>query len=279
LDRGVIQVLTPSRTLEEIREKDKRLREFQAFTAQNRDFSFLEYLKQARHEDPMETGDEILAQLRGRRFESNRGPKSAGVAAGEILLCLIHDWLSREWEIDQALDRLAGQEKALAGIMEEGFEFSGDWNVSATIFTTSGDAELVCPSALQAWIELQKRLSPNAPVMLTNQRWIRQDRYRTNPEEAATVSVPLPQWTVAAPSSRLKDIDAWAAIGLLQPIRKIFRGREAGEALGKKQADDLLAALKALALPDPGRYLLTFPPFPDPDHETRGSLFLLSRKF
>ena len=63
---GLIQVLSPERTAEEIRQKDRRLREFQTFVAQNPDFSFLEYLKQVKPGKHLETRDEILDLLRGK---------------------------------------------------------------------------------------------------------------------------------------------------------------------------------------------------------------------
>ena len=75
LAENLIQVLSPDRTPEEIRQKDKSLREFQTFVAQNPDFSFLEYLKQVKPGEHLESRDEILNILRGNPTKHGRRRK------------------------------------------------------------------------------------------------------------------------------------------------------------------------------------------------------------
>jgi hypothetical protein len=275
LDRGMIQVLTPSRTPEEIREKDRRIREFRTFAAQNPDFSFLEYLKQAAPAEPLETRDEILEQLRGGSPGSGRVESSSKGAAGEMLLCLIHDWLSQQWEIDRSLDRVAGQEKALAGIMEAGFEFSGDWTIPGSAFVAPAEAELVCPPALEAWKKLKEELAPGAPLGLTTQKWVWRERYLLDPEDDATRSISLPGRLVRSIESFAEDLQSGSATGTLQRLRTIFRELAQGSQPFRPLAEDLQIALRDLSPPEPGRYALVPPPPDNPGSETKCPLFLL----
>ncbi|MBI5583070.1 MAG: hypothetical protein HY892_04545 [Deltaproteobacteria bacterium] len=277
LDRKVLQVLTPSRTAEEIREKDRRLREFRAFVTQNPDFSFLETLKQSVPAEPLETRDEILEQLRGGSPVSGRNEGFPREDAGGILLCLIHDWISQQWEIDRSLDRFASQEKALAEIMEAGFEFSGDWTAPGTAFVAPADPELVCPPALEAWRKLKEQLAPAAPFRLTTQQWVWKDQYHLDPEDAPSPALSLPGWVFASVEAFLGASASWTAAGLLQPIRRMFWELASGSSSGT--VEDLQGALKTLALPEAGRYVLTFPPFPGPASGGLEPLLLLRQTF
>ena len=127
LAEGLIQVLAPERTLEEIRQKDRRLREFQRFVAQNPDFSFLEYLRQVKPGEHLESRDEILDLLRGKPSKPREAEEPRKELEGDLLLCIVHDWLNKEWEIDLSLDQFGEQELGLARIMDESPEFSSDW--------------------------------------------------------------------------------------------------------------------------------------------------------
>ena len=87
LAEGLIQVLAPDRTPEEIRQKDRRLREFQTFVAQNPDFSFLEYLRQVKPGEHLESRDEILDLLRGKPIKTpGGGGTSESVGRGLVPL-------------------------------------------------------------------------------------------------------------------------------------------------------------------------------------------------
>jgi hypothetical protein len=275
MDRGLLQVHTLPRTPEEIREKDRKIREFQAFVSQNPDFSFLEYLRQSHHEEPLETRDEILAHLRGGAPKTDRVRESPGEPAGDILLCLIHDWISQQWEIDRSLDRLADQEKALAGIMEAGFEFSGDWSAPGSSFVASADPELYCPPALLAWKSLKEQLAPKASVMVTTQKWVWQDRYRLDPDDPSVPSLPLPGWADASVESFQQDIHSWTSAGSLQPVRQMFGELALGSPPDGQKVKGLQTALEAFALSGPGRYRLVLPPLPSPETEVKEALFLL----
>jgi hypothetical protein len=274
-ERGLIQVLTSPSSPEEIREKDRKIREFQAFVSQNPDFSFLEYLRQSHHPEPLETRDEILTQLRGGTPKMNRVRESPGDPAGDILLCLIHDWISQQWEIDRSLDRLADQEKALAGIMEAGFEFSGDWAAPGSSFVASADPELYCPPALLAWKKLEERLAPKASGMITTQKWVWKDLYRLAPDDPSVPSLPLPGSVHASAESFQQDIHSWNSAGLLRPIRQMLGELTLGSLPDGQKVKDLQTALEALALSGPGRYRLVLPPLPSPEAAVKEALFLL----
>ena len=276
-DRGLIRILTPPRTPEEIRQMEKRLRDFQRFGALNPDFSFLEYLKQVKPGKHLESQDEILDLLRGKKPETREVQDPSGGAAGEILLGLIHDWITREWEIGQSLDRLEKQEEALAGIMETGFEFSPDWAVPGTSFVTPVESELYSPPALKAWKKLEETLGPEAPCLLTTQAWVWRDYYRTDPETVPAPSLSLPGWPSPSVDSFLKDLQSWSEAGRLQPIREIFWDLLSGSLPDGQKIKDLHSAVEALSLPEPGRYALVLPPFPSPVSEAGAPLLLLTR--
>jgi hypothetical protein len=275
MDRGILQVHTLPRTPEEIREKDRKIREFQAFVSQNPDFSFLGYLRQSHLEEPLETQDAILAHLRGGTPKTNRVRESRGEPAGDILLCLIHDWISQQWEIDHSLERLADQEKGLAGIMEAGFEFSGDWSAPGFSFVASADPELYCPPALVAWKNLKERLAPKASGMITTQKWVWQDRYRLDPDDPSVPSLPLPGWEDASLKSFQQGIHSWTSAGSLHPIRQMFGELALGSPPGRQKVKDLQTGLEALPLSGPGRIRLVFPYLPSPESEVKEALFLL----
>jgi hypothetical protein len=277
LERGFIRVLTSPRSPEEIREKDRKIREFRAFASQHPDFSFLEYLRQSHLEEPLESRDEILAHLRGGTPNTNRVRESQGEPAGDILLCLIHDWISQQWEIDHSLERLADQEKALAGIMESGFEFSGDWAAPGSSFVASGDPELYCPPALLAWKKLEERLAPKASGMITTQKWVWQDRYRLDPEDASVITVPLPGRPFRSVDALSENLQTWSESGILPPIRRLLGELALGAGPGGPKADALQAALAGLPPLEPGRYTLVLPHPDRGEPESKPPLFLLMR--
>jgi hypothetical protein len=276
-ERGLIQVLTSPSSPEEIREKDRKIREFQSFVSQNPDFSFLGYLRQSHREEPLETRDEILAHLRGGSPKTNRVGGSQGEPAGDILLGLIHDWISQQWEIDRSLDRLADQEKALAGIMESGFEFSEDWTAPGSSFAASADPELFCPPALPAWKKLEERLAPKASSMITTQKWVWQDRYRLDPEDASVITVPLPGRPFRSVDAWPENLQTWSESGILLPIRRLLGELALDAGPGGPKADALQAALAGLPPLEPGRYTLVLPHPDRRESESKPPLFLLMR--
>jgi hypothetical protein len=260
LAEGLVQVLAPDRTPEEIREKDKRVREFQSFVAQNPDFSFLESLRQVKPGEPLESRDEILDLLRGQPSKPRERAETRNPLTGELFLCLIHDWLNKEWEIDLSLDKYEVQERGLARIMDESPEFSVDWASAEKSFITPNAAELVCPPALTAWKGLRERLLPEAGRLITNQPWVRREHYALAYEEFPSPPLPLPDLRFPSFEGFLASYRRWSQAGVLSPLRKRIEDFFSKPGISEKEMGEFLAALNQLNLKGPGRYSLYLPP-------------------
>ena len=220
LAEGLIQVLTPDRTLEEIRQKDRRLREFQTFAAQNPDFSFLEYLKQVKPGEHLESRDEILGLLRGQPAKPREEAETRTALTGDLFLCIIHDWLNKEWEIDLSLEQFGEQELGLARIMDQSPEFSSDWASSEKTFIAPTEAERICPPALTAWKEMRAQLAPGPGRLITNQPWVRREHYALTGEEFPSPSLPLPALRFPSFEVFLASYRRWSQAGNLSPLRQ-----------------------------------------------------------
>ncbi len=269
LTGGLIQVLTPDRTPEEIRQKDRALREFQSFAAQNPDFSFLEYLRQVKPGEHLESRDEILGLLRGQPANPREETETRQTLSGELFLCIIHDWLSKEWEIDLSLGDFGEQELALARIMDQSPEFSLDWASSEKPFVSPTEAEMVCPPALAAWRKLRAQLAPGPVRLLTNQPWVRREHYALAGDESPSPSLPLPALRFPSFEGFLASYRRWSQAGDLIPLRQRIENFFSKPGTSDRERDEFLEDLKLLNLKEPGRYSLYLPPpalpFPAPE--------------
>ena len=158
--------------------------------AQNPDFSFLEYLRQVKPGEHLESRDEILDLLRGQPTKPRRGVETRNALTGDLFLCITHDWMNKEWEIDLSLEQLEEQEFGLARIMDQSPEFSSDWASSEKTFIAPTEAEMICPPALDAWKELRAQLAPGTGRLITNQPWVRREHYALTGEEFPSPSLP-----------------------------------------------------------------------------------------
>jgi hypothetical protein len=263
LAEGLIQALSPDRTPKEIRQKDKRLREFQTFVGQAPDFSFLEYLKQAKPGKELETRDEILDLLRGKPAKSRDEAEPRNALEGDVFLCIIHDRLHKEWEIDMSLEQFQEQELGLARIMDQSPEFSDDWAAAERLFIAPFDAEIICPPALVAWKELRAQLSPGPGRLLTNQPWVRRVHYGATAEDFAP-GLPLPALRFTSIEEFLESYRRWSQAGNLGSLRQRFEDFSSGSGTSDQERAEFMETLKQLHLKDPGHYSLYLPPSPLP---------------
>jgi hypothetical protein len=260
LAEGLIQVLAPDRTPEEIRQKDRGLREFQTFVAQNPDFSFLETLRQVKPGEHLESRDEILDLLRGRPTKHREGVETRNTLTGDLFLCIIHDWLNKEWEIDLSLEQFGEQELGLARIMDQSPEFSTDWAASEKTFIAPTEAEMVCPPALTAWKELRAQLAPGSGCLITNQPWVRQEHYALTDDESPSPSLPLPALRFPSFDGFLAGYRSWSQAGNLSPLRQRIENFFSKPGTNEQEMGEFLDALNQLNLKGPGRYSLYLPP-------------------
>jgi hypothetical protein len=260
LEEGLIQVLAPDRTPEEIRQKDRRLREFQTFVAQNPDFSFLEYLRQVKPGEHLESRDEILDLLRGKPSKPREAEEPRKALEGDLSLCIIHDWLNKGWEIDLSLDKFGEQELGLARIMDESPEFSSDWAASEKIFVAPTEAEMVCPPALTAWKALRAQLASGPGRLVTNQPWVRREHYTLTGEEFPSPSLPLPALRFPSFEDFLESHRRWSDAGNLSPLRQRIENLFSKPGASEQEVGEFLDALNQLNLKGPGRYALVLPP-------------------
>ena len=260
LAEGLIQVLTPDRTLEEIRQKDRSLREFHTFAAQNPDFSFLEYLKQMKPGEHLESRDEILGLLRGQPAKPREEAETRTALTGDLFLCIIHDWLNKEWEIDLSLEQFGEQELGLARIMDQSPEFSSAWASAEKTFIAPTEAERICPPALTAWNKMRVQLAPGPVRLLTNQPWVWQEHYALTGEEFPSPSLPLPALRFPSFEVFLASYQRWSQAGNLSPLRQRIEDFLSKPVTGEQEMGQILESLNQLNVKGPGRYSLYLPP-------------------
>jgi len=274
--QGLVQIFSPQRTREEIREKDKRLREIQAFLAGNPDRSFLELLKKARPAGPFESRDEIISLLRGRPPVGGGKPENR--LEGDILLSLIHDWMLQEWEIVQSLKKIEAGEKSLSEGWKEGFEEAVHWGTIEPGFVESRQIEVVCPPALKAWWKLKTELGPEFSFLLSTQRWVGSEVSGSDFEDKQVLKISLPE-IGSFPFESFEDrLKSWQEKEVLRPIRETLNHLIETSALSEREglAHDLQTVLTGLGLPASGRACLILPPSrPSPEESLPLILFAL----
>jgi hypothetical protein len=275
-DHGLLEVRTFPRSREEIRTKDRFLRDLQTFAAGLPVQSFLEYLNQTRFKKESERLDEIVRSLRGEpELEDRQAPS---VLTGSFLLCLIHDWLIQEWAIDQSLARVEALETALTQGWQEELEEGTSQAVVRPQSFPRPVREIPCPLALGAWRVLRDSLFPEPRPLITTQQWVWADYYGIDLREGLTHSIALPglgpDW--------MKAREDWEAQGQGKTLRKKFAGllsHLTGLEMERKLVE-FQESLAALGLSPQGPYRLILPPPArinplDRDFERAGEIMLL----
>jgi hypothetical protein len=251
-DQGMIQIRSLVQTAESIREKDRLLRGIKQYLIDNPGRGFLKYLLGAASMDDQETQEEITGLMKGRPFLK---PESF-IINGPILLCLIHEWVMQEWEVETSLAAVEEQEKNLIQGWRESPEEETIWKSVDPMVLTGIETEINCPPALAAWRELKNTLVPEASILYTTQPWVWAKHYNLDPEENRIHhSIPLP------------DLGSLTAAPLQNPDFNMTIQEKVEAVLGPAPAidppravDDFQKALLELGLPPEGKYRLVFPP-------------------
>jgi hypothetical protein len=254
-DRGLIQVRTMVRTREEIKGKDKQLKEFGDYVANNPGRGFLKYLKEAADLEEMETQEEIAGWIKGRPFTGSK--RVFSIINGPILLCLIHEWMMKEWEVETSLAAIEEQEKIMVQGWQENPEEGSIGESTDPVVLKRNEAEFNCPPALAAWWDLKNTLVPEPVTLFTTQQWVWENHYDLDPEESRINSIPLP------------DLGSLTTANFNnQDVHRIIREKmdavlHPAPAFDPQRAiDDFQKALWELGLPSDGKYRLVFPPYP-----------------
>jgi hypothetical protein len=252
-DQGLIQVRSPERTREEIRKKDIQLRELKIYLADNPGRGFLKYLMEAAAQEKMETQEEIAGLMMGRTLIKSHS--DSPLVSGPMLLCLIHEWMIQEREVETSLAAIEEQEKILAQSWQENPEEISIWKSADPRVLKRIEREINCPPALSAWWELKNALVPEPVPLFTTQPWVWAEHYGLDPEEGRINSISLPDL------SSLNN-------GIFQNTKIHGPVREKMEAVlrlplgiaSRSAVDDFQIALLQLDLPPEGKYRLVFPP-------------------
>lgn len=262
INRGLLEVRTLERTPEEIRTKNKNLRELQAFIADHPDRSFLEILKERTVSEDLETQEELVGFLKGQPLQTISNDSQ--LLKGQILLCLIHEWMLQGWEVDFSLAMIEEQERLLAQSWQDGLdEGSRRMAIDPLVFKRN-ETEILCPLALKTWWELKNRLVTESAYLCTSQPWVWKDSYGTEDAVNPAVSIPLPDLNSMLsgsfqgvgenrlPNTRVVPVQkSWEAL-----LRSLSREGKEG---GTVEREAFRKAVSALGLPDNGRYRLVLP--------------------
>jgi hypothetical protein len=254
-DLGLLQMRVFPRTGDEIREKDRFLRELHYYVAGLPELGFLEYLNQTGFKKEFESLDEILRSLReGFTSEAAQEPS---VLTGSFLLCLIHDWLVQEWAIDQALAGVEQMETALTQGWREDFGEETSAALPRPQKPPRALKEIPCPLALGAWRILRHSLFPEPWTLITTQSWVWADYYGVDPREARVESVLLPELG----SDWIQKVEEWESQGKGKAFKESFAGLLAVENENdwEGKMSEFRESLRALGLSQQGRYRLIFP--------------------
>ena len=284
VDRGLLKIRTLERTREEIREKDRRLREIRTYIANDPDRGFLKYLKEVDSMKDQETEEEIVGLLKGRPVI--KPFKDFSVVKAPILLCLIHEWMMLEWEVEASLAEIEEQEKILARGWQENTEEGSNWKPDALPARGKNEFQILCPPALAAWRELKKQLAPEPLNLFTTEQWVWEDYYGQDPEEGGIISIPLPDLSSLTGTTSQKHAQEWVS----EEAGFFIRGKAVRllqSPIGADQerfVDEFQKCLSGLGLPLNGNYKLSLPfiQFPMKEPKTqfspRGSdpMFLVS---
>jgi hypothetical protein len=262
ISEGKLKILVPPRSPEEIRQKDRRLREIRAFGQEHPDRGFLEYLKGATARTGDESLDEIRSLLRGHRSGPLEQSKESGPTEGEVLLCLIHDWLMNQWEIEATLERIEEKEQRLIQGWEEGLEESISIRSNEPLTVKDREREIICPEALKTWWDLKDRLAPEPAGLLTDQRWVWSDYYGVECEAYSESGIILPDMVDVTSETFWERYAAWNAEGVLAPIRKSLQLLLANRVTADREPaiQDLQSALKNLGLQPGSAQKIILPP-------------------
>lgn len=266
INKGLLEVRTLERTPEEIRTKNKNLRELQAFIADHPDRSFLETLKEGMVSEDLETQEELVGLLKGKPLGTT--PRDSSVLKGQILLCLIHDWMLRDWEVDVSMAMIEQQERLLAQSWQDGLDEGSNRMVTDPWVFKRNESEILCPLALKAWWELKDRLVIDSAYLFTNQLWVWKDYYGLEGIEYSAVSIPLPDLNSVLSGSFQGIGENRFPNKMTVPVQKSWEallsslpreGMEGGTVEREEGMAAFRAAVSALGLPENGRYRLVLP--------------------
>ena len=252
-DQGLIQVRTMVRNRDEIKEKDKRLREFKDYVANNPGRGFLKYLMEAAALEEMETQEEIAGLLKGRPLK--RSDKDFSIFNGPILLCLIHEWMMQEWEVETSLAAIEEQEKMMVQGWQENPGEGSIGESTEPVLLKRNEAEINCSPALAAWWDLKNILVPEPVTLFTTQQWVWMGYYGLDPEEVRSSALPLPD---LGSLNRLISQNS-KLIGVIQEKMQAVIRPSLGPA-SINPVNDFQKALGEIGLPPEGKYRLVFPP-------------------
>jgi hypothetical protein len=255
VDQGTVQVRSMAQTPENIREKDRLLREIKQYAMNTPGRGFLKYLEGAIGLEETETQEEITGWMKGEK--SNRFLNDLPPINGSILLCLIHEWLMQDWDLQTSLTTIEEKEKLLVQGWKEDPEEESDWEVGAFGTLKEQGTEMRYPPALTAWRELKKDLVPEPVTLFTTQQWVWEDYYNLDPEENRNHSIPLPKLNSLSGVSLQNP-------GLIRAIRETVPGLlPLSMYLDHQQAlEEFQKGLQGLNLPADGSYRLLLPPHP-----------------
>ncbi len=252
-DQGMIQIRSLVQTTEVIREKDRVLRGIKQYLADNPGQGFLKYLLEAASMDDQETQEEITGLMKGRPF--HKSPKESFIIKGPVLLCLIHEWMMQEWEVETSLAAVEEQEKKLIHGWQENPEEELIWKSADPLVLKRNETEINCPPALAAWRELKNTLVPEPSLLFTTQPWVWAEHYNLDPEESRIHSISLPDL-----SSRNNAIFNHSTThrNIREKMEALLHSPQS--LTSKTAIDDFQKAFLALELPPEGKYRLVFPP-------------------
>jgi len=260
VDLGLLQVRSLMPTQKEIRDKDRKMREFENYIANNPDRGLLKYLREAASMRDQETQEEIVGFMKGQPF--TKPLMDASIVNGPVLLCLIHEWMIKEWEVETSLADIEKQEKILAQSWQESLEEGSKWESAAPLVLKRNEVDIFCPPALTSWRELRNKLAPEPSNLFTTQQWVWADHYGLDPEEDRTISIPLPDLSSLNRDTFQNQAEVWAQekrdLALQKKMEGLLRPPKGPDQ--ERAVDDFQKALLDLELPSDGRYQLIFPP-------------------
>ncbi len=260
VSQGLLQVRTLERTREEIRVKDKKLREIQAYMANYSNRGFLKYLKEADSMQDQETQEEIVGLIKRKPFTTPL--RDASIVNGQVFLCLIHEWMLKEWEVEASLAEIEKQEQIMAQGWQESLEEGSQWETASPLVLNKNDIEILCPLALTAWRELKNELAPEPSILFTTQQWVWTDHYGLDPEEDQIMALSLPDLSSLCSENFQKQAKNLASLNksfVQQNLKRLLRSFGVQEQ--KRSLDDFKIALSGLGLPPNGKYQLILPSF------------------
>ena len=260
MDQGLLQIRSLKRTREEIRIKDRNLRAVQTYIAGLPDQGFLKTLKGPTPGDALETQEEIVGLLKG--VTSRKGPGYPSAIDGQTLLCLIHQWMMQEWEMEASVARVEEQEKTLTMGWLENPEETAAWAPPVLPVLRKTETEIPCPLALTAWKELKDQLAPEPLNLFTTQWWAWAEHYGLDPDEEPPVSIPLPDLGPLSSPNFQKQLEARGPLKTGSAVSRFPEGLLRSLLVSPQEGSivDFQKVLSGLGLPPGGQYYLILPP-------------------